>query len=353
LNFSCPQCQRRYVIADEKVAGKAVRLRCKNCQAVIALQGPPLQEEAPPEEGATRAFSLEDMERLKAAERALARPAPAAPAPVRPAAPPPASWYAMVQGQQVGPLSEEGLRAQVAAGAIGARNFLWREGLAEWKRGAELAELAHLWPAPVPAAAPARASAPVAGGSAPAPGAQAVSRQAAGAQAVSGQAVSAGAVPAHVAGQDVAGGAAWASGGAEGGPEGAAAGLARPTSQEPTQLFQHVASPRARGRRVALVVAALVLVPLLTLLGLSAAGLGPLASRDAPAPAPAAVAPPAGPDARGAPEGAAPGGAPGVPPGKPTPVQKKGKAPGSAPSGTRKAGVGGGAQAPALFASRR
>ncbi|MET0403105.1 MAG: zinc-ribbon domain-containing protein, partial [Cystobacter sp.] len=36
LNFSCNQCQRRYSIADEKVRGKTVKIRCKNCQYVIS-----------------------------------------------------------------------------------------------------------------------------------------------------------------------------------------------------------------------------------------------------------------------------------------------------------------------------
>ncbi|MCI0573114.1 MAG: zinc-ribbon domain-containing protein [Myxococcaceae bacterium] len=161
MNFTCPQCQRRYAIDDEKVRGKTVRVRCKACQHVITLKGP--VAEPPPDEGATRAFSLADMERLRAAERALAAPsrqpapaAPPAPAPV-PAAGAPV-WFALLQGQQVGPLTEAELGAQVQAGALSEQSYFWREGLADWKRGDELPELGRLFfPAPARARVPARA----------------------------------------------------------------------------------------------------------------------------------------------------------------------------------------------------
>ncbi|WP_242396184.1 zinc-ribbon domain-containing protein, partial [Anaeromyxobacter oryzisoli] len=40
MNFSCDQCGRRYSIADEKVAGRRFRLKCRTCEHVITGHGP-------------------------------------------------------------------------------------------------------------------------------------------------------------------------------------------------------------------------------------------------------------------------------------------------------------------------
>lgn len=161
LNFSCDKCQRRYSIADEKVRGKTVKIRCKNCQNTISVQGPPLEMEE-----STRVVSLADVERIREQERALsaasapaaaAAPAGASPwedeptraAPARPAAAP---WFVMVKSKQEGPLDEAGLRGLLDSGAINSRSFFWQQGMADWKRGADLPELAGLFEAPPPPA---------------------------------------------------------------------------------------------------------------------------------------------------------------------------------------------------------
>ncbi|MGE6760760.1 GYF domain-containing protein [Corallococcus interemptor] len=171
MNFTCDNCQKRYSIADEKVRGKTVKVRCKNCQNVITVEGPA-------EEESTRVVSLADVERIRAQERSLAggaaAPAPApAPAPVSavaapaPLARPPASapqtpwddeptrtapprqtagapWFVMVRNKQEGPLDEAAVAEWMAAGTISARSFFWRQGMPDWKRGSDIPELAAL-----------------------------------------------------------------------------------------------------------------------------------------------------------------------------------------------------------------
>ncbi|MFY2561350.1 AgmX/PglI C-terminal domain-containing protein [Corallococcus terminator] len=179
MNFTCDNCQKRYSIADEKVRGKTVKVRCKNCQNVITVEGPA-------EEESTRVVSLADVERLRAQERSLAEPA-AAPVTAAPAvakAPPAAlqtpwddeptraaplratgsPWFVMVKNKQEGPLDEGALRELVATGTISGRSFFWQQGMADWKRGADVPELAGLFtpppepeplpPPPPPVAAP-------------------------------------------------------------------------------------------------------------------------------------------------------------------------------------------------------
>ena len=155
MNFSCDNCQRRYSIADEKVRGKTVKVRCKNCQNVISVQGPPMEMEE-----STRVVSLADVERIREQERAMAAAAsapaataapsgaspwedePTRAAPARQAAAP---WFVMVKSKQEGPLDEAGLQALMESGAVNARSFFWQQGMADWKRGSDIPELAGLF----------------------------------------------------------------------------------------------------------------------------------------------------------------------------------------------------------------
>src|SRR5437762_10669484 len=39
MKISCQSCQAKYTIADEKVLGKIVKIRCKKCGATIVING--------------------------------------------------------------------------------------------------------------------------------------------------------------------------------------------------------------------------------------------------------------------------------------------------------------------------
>ena len=168
MNFTCDNCQKRYSIADEKVRGKTVKVRCKNCQNVITVEGPAEEEN-------TRVVPLADVERIRAQERSLVESVASAPAvaapvaaapvagadapqtpwddeptramPMRPASSP---WFVMVRNKQEGPLDEGVLREWIATGAISGRSFFWQQGMVDWKRGADIPELAGLFAPPEP-----------------------------------------------------------------------------------------------------------------------------------------------------------------------------------------------------------
>lgn len=167
MNFSCNKCQRRYSITDDKVRGKTVKVRCKNCQNVISVEGPPAEAEE-----STRVVSLADVERLREQDRSLAEEATAAvtqPAPVvaantswedeptrtMPLRDTRSPWFVMVKSQQEGPLDEGALGELVASGAITARSYFWQQGMPDWKRGQDIPELAGLFE---PAAPPSPAT---------------------------------------------------------------------------------------------------------------------------------------------------------------------------------------------------
>src|SRR5215467_2893455 len=49
MKISCQSCQAKYTIADEKVLGKVVKIRCKKCSSTIVING---NETRPAEEAA-------------------------------------------------------------------------------------------------------------------------------------------------------------------------------------------------------------------------------------------------------------------------------------------------------------
>src|ERR1022692_2953486 len=46
MKISCQSCQAKYTIADDKVLGKIVKIRCKKCGETIVVNGSGAAEEA-------------------------------------------------------------------------------------------------------------------------------------------------------------------------------------------------------------------------------------------------------------------------------------------------------------------
>ncbi|HUQ07572.1 MAG TPA: GYF domain-containing protein [Kofleriaceae bacterium] len=117
MKFLCDRCKTRYSIADERVRGKILKIRCKNCSAVISVR--------------------EGMD--EPAEWAAPAPATAAAqaaVPSAPVRPPPASlheeWYVSLDGNQEGPFLLPEAQAWVAAKASDDELHCWCEGFDDW-----------------------------------------------------------------------------------------------------------------------------------------------------------------------------------------------------------------------------
>jgi predicted Zn finger-like uncharacterized protein len=114
VKFVCDRCKTRYSIGEDRVRGKILKIRCKNCANVITVR--------------------EGME-PGAASEASAAPAPS-PAPARGGAPPPSAledeWYVSIDGQQSGPLSLEAARRWITQKPAGADLHCWKEGFDDW-----------------------------------------------------------------------------------------------------------------------------------------------------------------------------------------------------------------------------
>jgi predicted Zn finger-like uncharacterized protein len=187
MQFGCESCKAQLQIADEKVRGRRLIVRCRRCGAKIALADPALSDSSPrlvsaaaaprpmrivprpeagegPEEESTRAMDSDLLQRALQESRAEA-PVNGAPPTRKLHFPPPAVplegpiWYAMLHGKQTGPVTWDDLHARADSGEVGPRTYVWREGMSAWQRAKDIPELGDMFPQLPPRPEP-RASAP-------------------------------------------------------------------------------------------------------------------------------------------------------------------------------------------------
>jgi predicted Zn finger-like uncharacterized protein len=113
MKIVCDSCGTKYSISDDKVRGKVFKIRCKKCSHIIVVRG--TNDAAP----------------------ATATPAAAAPAEG-------GGWHLVVDGDQVGPVSEADIRGRIERGEINAETYLWKEGFADWLKLSAIPEFATL-----------------------------------------------------------------------------------------------------------------------------------------------------------------------------------------------------------------
>ncbi len=179
MKFLCDNCKAKYQIADEKVAGKTVRMKCRKCGHQIEVRAAVTETSvstSPP--GALGAGGSEVPR--PAAKNSLATSLSAA----KPRAPTgqsqaPASsalagafqrtvqdapqslpygqqsgsrielsvtdeWYVAINGVPVGPVRISELRRKAASGAVTEDSLCWQEGLEEWRPVRSIPELAAI-----------------------------------------------------------------------------------------------------------------------------------------------------------------------------------------------------------------
>jgi predicted Zn finger-like uncharacterized protein len=115
MKIVCDSCGAKYSIADEKVAGKIFKIRCKKCSSVLEVRGD--QNGAHPFEDAT---SPQD----RGGDSA---------------------WYIVVDGEQKGPLPPIELSQLFARGSVGLDSYVWKEGFEDWKVAGDVPELSQVF----------------------------------------------------------------------------------------------------------------------------------------------------------------------------------------------------------------
>ncbi|MEP6862642.1 MAG: GYF domain-containing protein [Deltaproteobacteria bacterium] len=162
MKFLCDRCKTRYSIGDDRVRGKILKIRCKNCANVITVR-----------EGMT----AEDMAEPNRGRPTTGAPIPSASAPAgsalasafaqQVAKPPPAleeEWYVSIDGDQSGPFSLADAQRWISAKPFDADVHCWSEGFDDWLpvdkvshfRGLRKKPPAPNAPPPLPRVAPGR-----------------------------------------------------------------------------------------------------------------------------------------------------------------------------------------------------
>ncbi len=99
MKIVCESCQAKYSIADEKVAGKVFKIRCKRCGTTIVVRS---DEHAQAGGGAVDAGAGE------------------------------AIWHVVVNGEQHGPYDPAQLAEMLSAGTVDWEAYVWCEGFDNW-----------------------------------------------------------------------------------------------------------------------------------------------------------------------------------------------------------------------------
>ena len=163
MKISCESCGANYAIADHKVRGRLVKVRCKSCSATILVDGRTLDEPKPADAGSA--------DPPAAASAPAAAPAPAASPTPPPAAGPsgglreatddeddatriytggdradagsedPNSWSVNLSDTDQRTMTTEEIIVGFVAGEVTDDAFVWREGMDDWQPVLDVAEL--------------------------------------------------------------------------------------------------------------------------------------------------------------------------------------------------------------------
>lgn len=100
MKIECDKCAAKYSIADEKVRGKTFKIRCKKCSNVIIVR----------DKGAAADAGADDAGADQGAP----------------------GWHLAINGETVGPLADDDVRARYSSGEIDKDTAVWQEGFEDW-----------------------------------------------------------------------------------------------------------------------------------------------------------------------------------------------------------------------------
>jgi predicted Zn finger-like uncharacterized protein len=118
MKITCQACQAKYTIADDKVAGKVVKIRCKKCGASIVVNG---SESQAPSSSLSSHGPGAALEEVKPTDKD--------------------AWTVNVADGDQRTMTEAEIVENYRAGVINDDSFCWREGMADWLSLQEIAPL--------------------------------------------------------------------------------------------------------------------------------------------------------------------------------------------------------------------
>jgi len=147
MKFVCDRCLTKYSIADEKVRGRILKIRCKSCSNIITVK------ESAPSAPISVASGDSDRTVISSGPHVTAKPAPpAAAAPprrARPPTPPSAAatdevqWFLAVEGVQKGPFTRKVLVDRLLAMPKDSDVHVWNDALDGWRPPSEVPAVAR------------------------------------------------------------------------------------------------------------------------------------------------------------------------------------------------------------------
>jgi hypothetical protein len=149
MKFLCRNCKAKYQIADEKVAGRTLRMTCQQCGEPIVVRGPARTSSTANRSLAPAAMSVATQASALGADLVHQMAAPAR----EPVGAIHEEWHVAIHDTPVGPMRRDEVARKIAAGAIDRESLAWREGMDDWLPIKHIAELAVLF-GPAAGAAP-------------------------------------------------------------------------------------------------------------------------------------------------------------------------------------------------------
>ncbi len=112
MKIVCQSCGAKYSIADDKIAGKSFKIRCKRCSATIVVR----QDSTPPAAGSSEGPTAYDYQQQQA-----------------PAAAAGDEWHVVIEGNQQGPYSAQQVQDLIGSGKLGGEDYIWKDGFSDWQ----------------------------------------------------------------------------------------------------------------------------------------------------------------------------------------------------------------------------
>lgn len=123
MKVSCPTCGSNYTIADQKVAGRKVKVRCKSCGGHILVDGSHPGGAPQDDEEATRVFTAEEREQVLGSEQTQD------------------GWVVSYSDTDEREMTTQQIVDAALRGELEGEIYVWRDGLADWTLLMEVDEL--------------------------------------------------------------------------------------------------------------------------------------------------------------------------------------------------------------------
>jgi len=126
MKVSCPSCEAKYNIADEKIKGKKVKVRCKSCGTQILVDG-----------NSSQISAVGAHEHLSEVPDQAASIASSAPEPA-----PSNTWTVNFSDTDERSLTADEIAEMAVHGQLSNEVFVWKDGMSDWQLVNDVPELA-------------------------------------------------------------------------------------------------------------------------------------------------------------------------------------------------------------------